>query len=67
MRSSGRATQTHRQSAILSLEASEFVHSAKVATEVARISPRAEMDYSTVAAIADDELRRSVRAKRGRA
>ncbi|WP_272939870.1 hypothetical protein [Sinorhizobium fredii] len=43
------------------------MHSAKVATEVARISPRAEMDYSTVAAIADDELRRSVRAKRGRA
>ncbi len=37
---------------------SEFAHWAKVAAEVARISPRADMDFATVPAIADAELRR---------
>ncbi|MBB3933691.1 hypothetical protein GGR25_004769 [Kaistia hirudinis] len=38
-----------------------FVHWSKVAAEVARISPRAEMDLATVQAIVDEELRRSGR------
>lgn len=38
---------------------SEFAHWAKVAAEVARISPRAEMDLATVQSIVDEELRRS--------
>lgn len=40
---------------------SEFAHWAKVAAEVARISPRAEMDLATVQAIVDAELRRAGR------
>ena len=36
-----------------------FVHWSKVAAEVTRISPRAEMDLSTVQAIVDEGLRRS--------
>lgn len=37
---------------------SEFWHWAKVASEVARLSPDAEMDIKVVQAIADDELGR---------
>lgn len=36
----------------------EFIHWAKVAAEVARISPRAKMDLAVVQAIVDDEMRR---------
>lgn len=36
---------------------SEFAHWVKVAAEVARISPRAEMDLAAVQAIVDAELR----------
>lgn len=39
----------------------EFAHWAKVAAEVARISPRAEMNLATVQAIVDAELRRAGR------
>lgn len=39
-------------------QAGEFVHWAKVAAEVARISPRARMDIAVVQAIVDDEMRR---------
>lgn len=39
----------------------EFANWAKVAAEVARISPRAEMDFATVQAIVDAELRREGR------
>ncbi|MEO4002123.1 hypothetical protein [Mesorhizobium sp. CAU 1732] len=39
----------------------EFAHWAKVAAEVARISPRADMDLATVHAIVDAELRRAGR------
>lgn len=39
-------------------QAGEFLHWAKVAAEVARISPRAEMDLAVVQAIVDDETRR---------
>jgi hypothetical protein len=39
-------------------QAGEFLHWAKVAVEVARISPRAEMDLSTVQAVVDAETRR---------
>ncbi|MBB5538818.1 hypothetical protein [Rhizobium giardinii] len=46
--------------------AGEFVHWAKVAAEVARISPRPEMDFVTVAAIANEELGDG-RTKRDRA
>lgn len=35
----------------------EFLHWAKVAAEVARISPHAEMDLATVQAIVDAETR----------
>lgn len=41
---------------------SEFAHWAKAAAEVARISPRAEMDLATVQAIVDAELRRGGRS-----
>lgn len=37
----------------------EFVHWAKVAAEVARLSPIAEMDLATVQAIADEEMARA--------
>lgn len=37
---------------------SEFWHWAKVASEVARLSPGAEMDIKVVQAIADDESQR---------
>lgn len=40
---------------------SEFAHWAKVAAEVARISPRAEMDLATLQAIVDSERRRAGR------
>lgn len=36
----------------------EFLHWTKVAAEVARVSPRAEMNLATVQAIVDEELRR---------
>lgn len=39
----------------------EFAHWAKVAAEVARISPRAEMELAIVQAIVDEELRRGGR------
>jgi hypothetical protein len=39
-------------------QAGEFLHWAKVAAEVARISPRAEMDFATVQAVVDAETRR---------
>jgi len=39
----------------------EFAHWAKVAAEVARISPRADMDLATVQVIVDAELRRGGR------
>lgn len=39
-------------------QAGEFVHWAKVAAEVARISPRSPMDIAVVQAIVDDETRR---------
>ena len=39
-------------------QAGEFVHWAKVAAEVARISPRSHMDIAVVQAIVDDETRR---------
>ncbi|WP_266064302.1 hypothetical protein [Brucella intermedia] len=35
--------------------AGEYWHRAKVASEVARIEPRAEMDFAVVKAIADQE------------
>lgn len=38
---------------------SAFAHWSKVAAEVARISPRAEMNFATVQAIVDEELRLS--------
>jgi hypothetical protein len=38
-------------------QAGEFLHWAKVAAEVARISPHAEMDLATVQAIVDAETR----------
>lgn len=37
---------------------SEFRHWAKVASEVARLSPTAEMNLKIVQAIADEEMRR---------
>lgn len=37
----------------------EFVHWAKAAAEVARLSPVAEMDLATVQAIADEEMGRA--------
>ncbi|MDS7598335.1 hypothetical protein [Agrobacterium tumefaciens] len=37
---------------------SEYRHWAKVASEVARIEPRAEMDFEVVKAIADQEAAR---------
>ncbi|KUM24418.1 hypothetical protein AU467_30310 [Mesorhizobium loti] len=39
----------------------EFFHWAKVAAEIARLSPRAEMDIAVVRAIAADEERRGGR------
>ncbi|QND61932.1 multicopper oxidase domain-containing protein (plasmid) [Mesorhizobium huakuii] len=39
-------------------QAGEFVHWAKVAAEIARISPRSHMDIAVVQAIVDDETRR---------
>ena len=39
-------------------QAGEFIHWAKVASEVARISRRAEMDLAVVHAIVEEELRR---------
>ena len=38
-------------------QAGEFLHWAKVAAEVARISPHAEMDLATAQAIVDSETR----------
>ncbi|WP_200911800.1 hypothetical protein [Mesorhizobium sp. 1M-11] len=38
-------------------QAGEFVHSAKVAAEVARTSPRSHLDIAVVQAIVDDETR----------
>lgn len=38
-----------------------FLHWTKVAAEVARVSPRAEMDLAMVQAIVDEELRRGGR------
>lgn len=38
---------------------SEFIHWAKVAAEVARISPRARMDIAVVRAIVDEKARRT--------
>ncbi|MDZ4052013.1 MAG: hypothetical protein U1E24_01940 [Phenylobacterium sp.] len=40
-------------------QAAEFIHWAKVAAEVARISPHAQMDIAVVQAIVDDETRRA--------
>lgn len=40
-------------------QAGEFVHWAKVAAEVARISPHAQMDLAVVQAIVDNETRRA--------
>lgn len=40
-------------------EKAEFYHWAKVAAEIARISPRAEMDIEKVTAIVAEEERRS--------
>jgi hypothetical protein len=37
----------------------EFLHWAKVASEVARLSPVAEIDLATVQAIADEETKRA--------
>ena len=37
---------------------SEFLHWAKVAAEIARIAPRAEMDFRVVTAIVDAEFDR---------
>ncbi len=45
-------------------QAGEFIHWAKVAAEVARISPRAQMDLAVVQAIVHDEMRRG-RVARG--
>lgn len=42
-------------------KAAEFWHWAKVASEVARLSPHAEMDLSVVQSIADEESDRSKR------
>ncbi|WP_454659120.1 hypothetical protein [Bosea beijingensis] len=39
-------------------QAEEFFHWAKVAAEVARISPHAQMDIEVVQAIVDHEMRR---------
>ncbi len=39
--------------------AREFLYWSKVAAEVARISPRAEMSLSKVQSIVDEELRRN--------
>jgi hypothetical protein len=39
-------------------DASEFLHWTKVAAEVARIAPAAEMEIAVVQAIFDDEMRR---------
>ncbi len=39
-------------------QAGEFMHWAKVAAEVARISPDAQIDIAIVQAIVDDEMRR---------
>lgn len=38
-------------------QAGEFIHWAKVAAEVARISPDAQMDLAVVQAIVDTEMR----------
>lgn len=40
-------------------QAGEFIHWAKVAAEVARISPHAQMDLAVVQAIVDNEMRRA--------
>jgi hypothetical protein len=56
-RLAGRATVEGR--------AGEFAHWAKVAAEVARISPRAEMDLARVQAIVDEELRRGDEPSQG--
>lgn len=40
-------------------EKGEFLHWAKVAAEVARISKHAEMDFSVVTTIVDEEMRRA--------
>ncbi|MFH1555982.1 MAG: hypothetical protein B7Y12_04730 [Rhizobiales bacterium 24-66-13] len=40
-------------------QAGEFIHWAKVAAEVARISPHAQMDLVVVRAIVDNETRRA--------
>lgn len=45
-----------------SRDADAFVHWANVAAEVARISPRAQMDLAVVQAIVDAELRRAAGA-----
>ncbi|MBB6469434.1 hypothetical protein HNQ96_005324 [Aminobacter lissarensis] len=39
-------------------DAREFAHWAKVAAEIARIAPEAEMDIDVVRAVVDDELDR---------
>lgn len=41
-------------------QAGEFIHWAKVAAEVARISPHAQMDLTVVQSIVDDETRRGM-------
>lgn len=41
--------------------AGEFLHWSKVAAEVARVSPRAEMNLAAVQAIVDEELRRGIK------
>lgn len=47
-------------------QASEFIHWAKVAAEVARISPGAQMDIAVVQAIVDDETRHASARQRVR-
>jgi hypothetical protein len=42
----------------------EFIHWAKVAAEVARISPHARMDLAVVRVIVDDEARRTSASSR---
>ncbi|MEO3434472.1 hypothetical protein [Inquilinus sp. CAU 1745] len=46
-------------------EQREFMHWAKVAAEVARLSPCAEMDIATVRSIADDEMAQRHRTHNG--
>lgn len=46
-------------------ERREFIHWAKVAAEVARLLPIAEMDMATVRSIADDEMAQRDRTHNG--